>query len=95
MNLMQKDQRIAALERLIQQYEKCRRELLAVEHEVRASSTDEQIDDILAFNEQLREAADRALHVAYARLEREQSRAVARHAPPASASVLRPLSAAI
>jgi hypothetical protein len=93
MSLMQKDQRIAALERLIQHYEKCSRELAALEHEVRGSASEEQIDDILGLNAQLRESADRALHVAYARLEREQTRAVARHSAPAP--VFRPLSVGI
>ena len=91
---MQKDQRIAALERLIQHYEKCGRELASVEQEVRATAGEDHVDDILALNAQLRESASRALHVAYARLEREQTRAVTRHAPPSTA-VLRPLGMAV
>jgi hypothetical protein len=75
---MQKDQRVAALERMIQQYEKCRSDLLLLEQELRARASTEEMDDILALNAQMLESTSRLLHITYARLEREQSLSVAR-----------------
>jgi hypothetical protein len=76
MNGMQKTQRAAALERMIQQYEKNRAELTLLDQQLRASADTEELDDILDLNAQSIESATRSLHVAYARLEREQTRAV-------------------
>ena len=84
---MQKDQRVAALERLIHQYEKSRTELMRLDEELRASTASDDIEDILAVNADAIASITRSLHVAYTRLEREQTRAVrspARMAPALS-----------
>jgi hypothetical protein len=73
---MQKDHRVAALERLIQHYEKCRTELMQLDQHLRAGAATDAIEDILAVNADAIAGVTRSLHVAYVRLEREQTRAV-------------------
>ena len=74
MSSMHKTPRVAALERLIQQYEKCRSELTQLDQHIRNGASGEELDDVLELNAQSIESATRSLHVAYARLEREQTR---------------------
>lgn len=90
---MQKTPRVAALERLIQHYEKCRSELTLLDQHLRAGATGDELDDILELNAQTIESSTRSLHVAYARLEREQTRTAVRSA--SSASPFAHLSAAV
>jgi hypothetical protein len=90
---MQKDQRRSALERMIQQYEKCGSDLALLEQELRTRAATEEMDDILDLNTQMLESTSRLLHIAYARLEREQTRYVASR--PAAESVLSSFSLAV
>lgn len=90
---MQKDQRVRALERLIQHYEKCRSDLTRLDAELRAGAATAEIEDILAVNADAIAAVTRSLHVAYTRLEREQTRAV--RAPERLVPALSPFSVAV
>ena len=73
---MRNSERIAALERVIRQHEQCRNELTALQQELRATPSD-RLDDLISLSAQSLEAVNRTLHIAYARLEREQTRTAA------------------
>jgi antirestriction protein len=74
---MQKEIRAAALEKLIRHYEKCRCEIAALQHDLESGDEASQVQDIAEINAQMLESTDRWLQLAYARLEREHTRAAA------------------
>jgi hypothetical protein len=69
--------RTTALRRIIHHYEKCHDEIAALHRDLSLSSSEPPFEDILRLNTLTLEALDRSLQLAYARLEREHTRAVA------------------
>jgi hypothetical protein len=69
--------RATALRRLIHHYEKCHDEIAALHRDLSLSSSEAPFEEVLRLNTLTLEALDRSLQLAYARLEREHTRAAA------------------